>query len=792
MKANLKKYLWVILLIIIAIAAWVIYQASSSGVKDEETSVESEQSEEVTEVEDLSESKDGEVQYVQAIPRDEDEQEEETDLDEVAAALENNTVGVNLIRNGDFSKGAQHFGVFMMQGGVSEFVSEEGVGIINIDSTGSVEYSNQFYHDGFSLKMGGVYEFSFDMASTLDRPAEVRIQLNGGDYKSYLSDIIGITGEMQHFTYTFEMTEGDDKAPRLCVNLGKPKGEDSLEPHTITVDNVSLTLVNADNIVESEGDKNTVDCNLNQVGYLSESRKIVTVRAIEGEILQSEFSVLNENQEVVYTGELTEPTYSEYADELVYIGDFSEFKEAGKYTVKVGEDKVSFPFEIGDRVYDELLMDAFHMLYHQRCGCEILDEYAEGFGHPACHTEEAIIYGTTETKEVSGGWHDAGDYGRYVAPGVQAAYDLILLYEDFPALWGSDDLQIPESGNGVPDVLDEARYEIDWLLKMQDTKTGGVYHKVTTKSFPDTIMPQNDTADLYLSPISTTATADFAAIMAKSSVVYRELDAEFADRCLAAAVDAWDWVSQTRNATGFKNPEDIFTGEYPDGQDKDERFWASVELYKATGEQKYLDFAHESMEKYILFGYGWAVMGGYGNIAYNTLDPAVQNAELYQKMKDMHIQKADKLVDNAAVDGYQNCLGDDYVWGSNMVVCNNAREMLFANILTSDEKYLNYAEDQLHYILGRNTVSYCFVTEYGTQSPKHSHHRPSTALGIVQKGMVIGGPNGGLQDPYSKTVLIGNPPAKCYIDNEQSYSVNEITIYWNTPFIYLLSSQMSK
>ncbi len=731
-----------------------------------------------------------EVRYVQAIPREEDEVEEVV-LDDISAALANNTVGVNLIKNSDFSEGVGTFGLFSMQGGLGEFTAEEGVGIINISSLGTAEYANQLYYDGFTLKMGGVYELSFDMSSTVERTLEARIQLNGGDYRAYISEIVGISEDMQTYTYTFDMTEGDDKAPRLCFNLGQPLGGETLGTHTVTIDNVSLKIINADNIIETEAEDNTVACNVNQIGYLPDSRKFVTVRAAEGEVLQTKFYVLDDKEEVVYTGDLPEPSYSEFSDELVYIGDFSEFKDNGIYTIKVGEDKVSFPFEIGDDVYDEVLLDAFHMLYNQRCGCEVEEEFAGDFAHSACHTTEAIIYGTTETKDVSGGWHDAGDYGRYVVAGVQAAYDLLLLYEDFPGLWGSaDDLQIPESGNGVPDILDEARYELEWLLKMQDTNTGGVYHKVTTKSFPDTIMPQDDTADLYLSPISTTATADFAAIMAKSSMVYREYDSEFADACLLAALDAWDYLSVTINGMGFKNPSDISTGEYPDGQDKDERFWASVELYKATEEQSFLDYAHESMEKYILFGYGWAVMGGYGNLAYESLDASVQNMELYEKMKDLYIQKADTLVENAVADGYQNCLGDDYVWGSNMVVCNNAREMLFASALTGEEKYLDYAEDQLHYLLGRNTVSYCFVTEYGTQSPKNSHHRPSTALGVVQKGMLVGGPNGGLEDPYAKTVLVGLPPAKCYIDNEQSYSVNEITIYWNTPFIYLLSSQM--
>ena len=534
-----------------------------------------------------------------------------------------------------------------------------------------------------------------------------------------------------------------------------------------------------------------LECILNQVGFMPNARKFVTVRAFDGEVSNTEFQVLNNAREVVYKGKLGEPKLSRFSDEMVRIGDFSEFKEEGIYIVQVGGDSESYPFEIGSKVYDEMWLDAFRMLYYQRCGCEVTAEYAHEFAHEECHKKDAIIHGTDKTKDASGGWHDAGDYGRYVAPGVQAAYDLLLIYEDFPETIGNaDDLHIPESGNGVPDILDEARYELEWILKMQDEETGGVYHKVTTKVFPGVIMPQDDTEDLYLSPISTASTGDLAAIMAKSSIIYRKYDAAFADRCLSAAVKAWEYLACHENTGGFVNPSDILTGEYPDLLDEDERFWASVELYKATKEQKYLDYAHESIKKGVVFGYGWDDMGGYGNLAYESLDDSVKDVALYQKMKDSYIEKANTLIQNAKEDGYQNCLGDNYIWGSNMTVCNNAREILFAYKLTGDKKYLDYAEDQLHYLLGRNAVSYCYVTGYGSKSPVNSHHRPSTSLGVVQKGMLVGGPNEGLHDPDAKAALLGQPAAKCYIDLEPAYSVNEVTIYWNTAFLYLLSSQM--
>ena len=137
----------------------------------------------------------------------------------------------------------------------------------------------------------------------------------------------------------------------------------------------------------------------------------------------------------------------------------------------------------------------------QRCGMELTADIAGDFAHPACHTDIATVYGTDEQIDVTGGWHDAGDYGRYVVPGAKTVADLFLSYEESEAANG-DDFGIPESGNGVPDLLDEARYELEFFFKMQ-ADNGGVYHKVTCAVFPETVMPQDETDPLIICPIST-------------------------------------------------------------------------------------------------------------------------------------------------------------------------------------------------------------------------------------------------------------------------------------------------
>ena len=138
--------------------------------------------------------------------------------------------------------------------------------------------------------------------------------------------------------------------------------------------------------------------------------------------------------------------------------------------------------------------------------------------------------------------------------------------------------------------------------------------------------------------------------------------------------------------------------------------------------------------------------------------------------------------------GFGSTTGGSYVWGSNMVVADNGILLLMASKVLGDDSYVDYAADQLNYILGRNAVSYCYVTGYGSQTPENPHHRPSEALGKAMPGMLVGGADGNLEDPYAKAVLAKIPKERCYVDNAQSYSCNEVTIYWNSPLVYLLAN----
>ena len=703
-------------------------------------------------------------------------------VEESTEAAESKNDG-NLIVDGAFDNGINHWGMYT-NGGSANAIYKEKQLVVSTSKTGSVEHGVQVYYDGFGLDTGCVYHLSFDIAATVERSAEWRIQMNGGDYHAYVSDAVSLTTEMQHVDTSFTMEEGSDPAPRLCFNLGKFEADAELGDHEIMIDNVTLTVEDESNKVQAEAGPERPNINVNQVGYLTNATKKAILR---GEDVDSKFSVVNaDSGETVYEGEVTDIDVNKSTAEKSGVADFSEVTAAGTYKVVSEKNGESDSFVIGDDVYNDLLKDAIKMLYLQRCGVELTEECAGDFKHPVCHDSEATIYGTSDKIEVSGGWHDAGDYGRYTVSGAKAVADILLAYENNPAAF-DDAVGIPESGNGVADILDEARFELEWLLKMQDDK-GGVYHKVTTAAFGDAIMPDQEKEELIVMPVSTAATGDFAAVMAMAGRVYKDVDAAFATTCLDAAKKSIDYLQTVEFGAGYKNPEDITTGEYPDKNQKDERLWAYAEYFKTTGDADVHKLLKAEPVNSASCGLGWAAVGYYAVYAYMTSDnkdEALANV-MMGRMNDGIV----KVVENGVEDIYDCTIGETYWWGSNMNILNNAMLLQMTDTINAEEKYKDLAAEQVHYVLGKNGNSYCFVTGYGTLSPEHTHHRPSQFLGKTMKGMLVGGADSNLEDPYTKATMQETPAALCYVDNEQSYSSNEVTVYWNSPLIYTLSQMM--
>jgi len=669
-----------------------------------------------------------------------------------------------------------------VNGGKFDLYVENGEMVADIQATGAVEHGVQIYFDGFTMAKGCVYTVSFDVYSTIDRVAEWRVQVNGGDYHAYASDLTNITTEKQTVTLEFTMEENSDPAPRFVVNMGSYEGQPELPAHKVYFDNISLFVTDSSNAEKIVGAPTPIQVKVNQIGYAPDDVKTVVVTSSD----DTKFKVVNvDTDEVAFVGPYTSDLiFDPNAGSTLYQGDFTALKEPGRYKIISYPSGASYEFSIGEGLYDDVYKDIVLMLYNQRCGCALDSNISGVFAHEECHITEATIYGDTSGKtfDVSGGWHDAGDYGRYVVPGAKTVQDLFLAYEDYGQT--SDDMGIPESGNGTPDLLDEAKYELDWMFKMQDEATGGVYHKVTASVFPETVLAVDETDPLVIAPISYAATADFAAVMAKASVVYKDIDSTYADKCLEAAKKAYAFLEANPDMEGYKNPEEIVTGEYPDAFLDDELLWASTEMYIATGDDAYLSTVKTCLESNYNTGFGWASIGTYA--IYDLAKAEGIDADIQSQAKDQIITMADALLEKCKKDGFFMGL-KTYAWGSNKDVADNGMLLLVANKLQPNEEYVEYARKHRDYIFGCNPTGYCYVTGYGTLSPIATHHRPSQTLDVTMPGMLVGGPDGNLEDPYAKAVLYGYPKALCYVDNEQSFSCNEITIYWNSPLLYLMT-----
>ncbi len=666
---------------------------------------------------------------------------------------------------------------FKQSGGAYSLKTENGKLALNITNVGTLNYSVQVGYDIVPLYKNGVYRLKYDISSTVDRDIESMIQENGGTYTAYTWKKLSLTSAPQTVDYQFTMEYDTDIMAKLAFNCGT-QGED-LPAHTIYFDNVSLELVDDSNVDYGEFKAYEPPIVVNQVGYRTNSQKKAVIRGLDTADKDLQCNVVNaDTGKTVYTGNTGSGSYTSSTEENSYIFDFSSVTESGKYYITCdGVEDDSYTFEIADNPYGSLVDDSVRMLYLQRCGVAVEDET---FSHPACHDTMATVYGTSEKIDVSGGWHDAGDYGRYIVPAAKTIADLLYAYEANSKLYG-DNIGIPESGNGIPDVLDEVRFELEWMLKMQSAN-GGVYHKVTCENFPGYVMPQNETEPLIVTPVSSTATADFCASMAMAYEFYYDIDKAFAEKCLSAAEKAWEYLEANPNLV-FSNPDDITTGEYGDNSDKDERYWAAAQMFRATNDSKYetvlLDYGART-------GMDWALVGSYGSMALLTMDGIDKTSEAYTNASKSVVSNANSFITASKASPYGTAI-KIFNWGSNMTIANAGVILGLAYDITGEEKYLTASESQLNYLLGSNPLGVCFVTGYGTVSPENPHHRPSMVKNTAMHGMLVGGVNSSLEDNAAKAYLADAAPAKCYIDNAESYSTNEITIYWNSPLTYLLS-----
>lgn len=542
------------------------------------------------------------------------------------------------------------------------------------------------------------------------------------------------------------------------------------------------------------GKSPTAEILVNQLGYQPSGEKHASIRLAESGPL--EFVVrAAANGSLVYQGKMSAPAIDPASGDRIGVADFSPLKTAGTYRIEAG-DSVGDLFPIADNVYAAALRLAMRGFHGQRCGCAV--DLGDGYQHPACHAVGGFhaSSGKSGPLQNHGGWHDAGDYGRYVVNSGITTGTLLWAWELFPQPLLRLSLELPESGGKPPDYLAEARWNLEWMLSLQDAD-GGVWHKQTSEGFCAFLMPQDDAMASYVigtgaEPFkSTGATADFAAAMAIAARCYATFDDGFAQRCLAAARAAWSWAIAHPNVV-FENPPGISTGGYGDTSLGDEILWASAELWRTTGERDY--------EKAFLAGLppagkplavaapGWGDVGSMACWTYLLADRAGQS-EVKARVREATLAAAAALVERSRRSGYGNTLAiSEYGWGSNSVAANQSLLLLIADRIHPDGGYRQAALNNLHYLLGRNCFGVSWVTQLGLRPFQHPHHRPSAADGIAAPwpGLLSGGPNARGGDPVAN-LLPKQPPMRMWVDDQRAYSLNEIAINWNAPLVFLLA-----
>jgi endoglucanase len=543
---------------------------------------------------------------------------------------------------------------------------------------------------------------------------------------------------------------------------------------------------------------------VDQVGYVSTASKVALYTS---ESPGEQFLVKRaDTGEKVFSGKFSSPQMDSDTGDRVQAADFSAVTVKGTYYLEVPGVGKSWKFTIASDVFSQTYHLAMLGFYGQRCGTAVdLAPEFPGYKHPACHLhgEFHSSSGKAGVRDNVGGWHDAGDFGRYTVNSGISTGTLLWAWEFFPDNLRNRKLNIPETGNGTPDILNEARWNIEWMLKMQDDD-GGAWHKQTSERFPGFVSPDSDHLPSKVignaaAPFkSTCATADLAAVAAISARVFAPFNKSFSERNLAAARKAWDWAEHNPDVT-FKNPAGVNTGEYGDKDCSDERLWAAAELWRTTGDAAYNSYflAHYNRFLPLLASAvpdSWAQLSPMALWTYALANRKGTDKTAVDAIRKASVDAGREIVRRTQANPYCVSLrAKDYVWGSNGLAAQYGMQLLVTNALAPDPAFQQAATDNLHYLLGRNTFSLSWVTQVGENPFQHPHHRPSVASGFDKPwpGLLSGGPNADRQDAVLKGLPI-LPPAKVYRDDKESYASNEIAINWQAALVFLVAGELQQ
>ncbi|MEV7808365.1 glycoside hydrolase family 9 protein [Microbispora sp. NPDC088329] len=633
------------------------------------------------------------------------------------------------------------------------------------------------------------YAFSFFATANPGKVARAYVQLPTDPYTQYAAAAPELSVSGNTYTYTFT-SPVDLSNAQVVFQLGG-----SATAWRFCVDNVSLKGGAPPEVYTPDTGPRV---RVNQVAYLPKGPKNATVVTDATEALP--WQLKNSAGTVVAHGTTTPRGVDASSGQNVHSIDFGSYVKAGTGYTLTADGETSRPFDIKPDAYSDLKLDALKFYYTQRSGIAIDDALRPGYGRPAGHVDVAPNQGDKNvpcqpgvcdyTLDVSGGWYDAGDHGKYVVNGGISVAQIMSEFErtkNAATAKPIGSLNIPESGDDVPDVLDEARWEQEFLLKMQ-RPDGMVHHKIHDENWTGLpLLPHLDPQKRQLHPVSTAATLNLAATAAQAARVFAPYDAAFAAKNLAAAKKAW--AAAKANPNVLASPSDgTGGGTYDDANTSDEFYWAAAELYITTGEKEYKDFVLASPHHTADL---WSKSGAFdwGHVA------ALGRLDLATVPNDLPGRDA---VRQSVVDGAERYLGvveahpyglpfdpGNYFWGSNSAILNNTVVLGAAYDITGTVKYRDAALQAVDYLLGRNALNQSYVTGYGEVASKNEHsrwyaHSLDTSLPNPPHGTLAGGANSGIEDPVAQAKLKGCKPQFCYIDDINSYATNEEAINWNS------------
>jgi endoglucanase len=487
---------------------------------------------------------------------------------------------------------------------------------------------------------------------------------------------------------------------------------------------------------------------IDQVGYLTAAPKIAMVK--DGS--KDAFEIYNvSSKQVDFTGKLSAAVQDVNSGDTVRNADFTAINKPGTYIVRVEGAGESFPFTISDNVYYDSLLDAARSFTLGRSGVAI-DDPITGIKHAASHIQDAkatLFFNDSYHKkgdilDVSGGWYDEFDFGKYMPTAAVSSAQLLLAYEMNPAKFTAGQLSIPqglsekEKANKLPDLLAEVKFELDWMQKLQ-RQDGAVYLKVSGAKLAEFTLSELETQDRYVYGLSTYGTAQYAAALAMASRIYKAYDPAYADKLLKSSLKSQAYLERHPDPE-FRKDEGQDTGSKPYVKitDAEERYWAAAELLKTTGDQRFdsyilANFAEQLAKKPAAIS--WSNTSMLGDWAYYTSKQA--DPEKKQTVKAAVISYADELLKLIDTDGYRVALlAEDYEGASTKEAVSRGQALLLANEMIPKPEYVNGALDTLHYLFGRNAMGNCYMIGSGPPMLR----APNNLIIPRSPGLVKGGP----------------------------------------------------